>query len=145
MSQNAWVLYTLTRKFSNVLSVRVQWRLSLTDVKSSFSYSFLRHLCLAACEKHIKRQLGNSRKVSTDNARQFNQRKSGGTLHGKRGLREERWGSCGHLEYKEWSFALLFHTSETQLHLHFYRIVNHLSTDEITKLKISCKSLFNLI
>lgn len=51
--------------------------------KPSFSYSLLRHLCLAACEKHIKWDSGNRSKVSRDSAWQFNQRKSRGTIYGK--------------------------------------------------------------
>lgn len=76
---------------SVILSERFHCRLHLNAVKAvlnnrckpSFSYSLLRHLCLAACEKHIKWASGNRSKVFTDSAWQFNQRKSRGTIYGK--------------------------------------------------------------
>lgn len=76
---------------SQILSEHFHCLLHLNAVKAvlnnrckpSFSYSLFRHLCLAACEKHIKWESGNRSKVSRDSAWQFNQRKSRGTIYGK--------------------------------------------------------------
>lgn len=88
-----------------------------TDAEPSLSYSFLRHLCLAACEKHIKWQVMVERfpQIMPDNSIKENQEEP----FVERGNIEERWSSCGQSQNKEWSFALLFHTSEIKLHLPF--------------------------
>ena len=126
----------LIRNFSSVLFLWVQWRLSLaTDAEPSFSYSFLRHLCLAACEKHIKWQLGSSRKVSTDNAWQFNQRKSGGTIHGKKVTEKIGGVPVDIHRIKNGPLPCFFILEKCSFISHLYRIGNQISTDNIKNLQ----------
>lgn len=126
----------LIRNFSSVLFLWVQWRLSLaTDAEPSFSYSFLRHLCLAECEKHIKWQLGSSRKVSTDNAWQFNQRKSGGTIHGKKVTEKIGGVPVDIHRIKSGPLPCFFILEKCSFISHLYRIGNQISTDNIKNLQ----------
>ena len=126
----------LIRNFSSVLFLWVQWRLSLaTDAEPSFSYSFLRHLCLAACEKHIKWWLGSSRKVSTDNAWQFNQRKSGGTIHGKKVTEKIGGVPVDIHRIKSGPLPCFFILQKCSFLSHLYRIRNQISTDNIKNLQ----------
>lgn len=90
----SWMLWFNQKIFQCSLLLSVVKSVFNIDTKLSFSYSFLRHLWFAACEKYIKWQF-RLKQNSTDNAWQFNQRKSRGTIHGKRWPIEDRC-FCGH-------------------------------------------------